>query len=61
MRSQARRGVGAVLYEAAHDKAVIMVERVRGVVCVVLLFVVAPAVVAELVSEVMRYRCVAVE
>ena len=52
MRGQPRRSVVAVLYEGADDEAVVVVERVRGVVGVHLLLIIAPAMIADFVAKV---------
>lgn len=52
MRGQAGRGVGSVFDETADDEAVVVVEGVCRAVRVHLLFVVAPAMVADFMAEV---------
>ena len=61
VRRQTRRGIRSVLDETAHDQAVVVVERVGSIIGVVLLLVVAPAVVALLVSKIVRYGRVGIE
>jgi hypothetical protein len=61
VRRQTRRRVAAVLHQRAHNQTASVVERVRGRVRVHLLLPVAPAVVAELVAEVVRYGCRGIE
>ena len=61
MRGQACGCVCTVLDDATHNEAVIVVKRIGGRVCVVLLLIVAPAVVAKLMAEVLRNRCCSVK
>ena len=53
--------IATVLHEAAHDEAIVVVERVGWAVCVHLLLIVAPAMVAYLMAKVVVYGGVDVE
>lgn len=55
MRGQTRTGICAVLHESTDDKPVVMVEGVCGVVGIILLLIVSPAVVAEFVPKVLGH------
>lgn len=61
MRSQTCRCIATIPHEPTYDKAVVVVEGVCRRVGIILLFIIAPAMVAELVTEVLRYWCCGVE